>query len=492
MASGINVNDGPESWPATLETAMLVVALLGERDIRLKAHCERVANRAANFAEAFGFFDEEGLQFLYLAGLLHDTGYIAAAEGLFSKPEPLSEEDRLTIKRHPVTGVTLLSNYRGFEAILPMVRHHHEAFDGSGWPDGKRGEDIPPGARILHVIDYYDRLTAGRRDNQGLTMDQALADIQEKSGGAFDPALIPKFVEFVQSTAGAAAADFILKNQTAFIKQAFAAILQKFSSGKLVPPAMPQIVFELRNIIKRPESSVKDLTEVIERDPVISLRLISVAKSPVYKGHGDVKSVQAAIPRLGFKETLGVVVAIANKSLYEVKVPQFRVLLDKLWVHSLVSAYASKLMAQSLSLSDPENLFLMGLTHDVGKVVLLRAFAEIPQEEKLKSEAILPAIQEAHQSVGNMLLKRWGFGEDFTRVVALHEGANFSEQTNKEILIVHLANLLTRKMGFSFFEWDGRDPAELPSAQLLGLSSEAIQRVEDKVKDIVKDVAHLF
>jgi HD-GYP domain-containing protein (c-di-GMP phosphodiesterase class II) len=484
-------NDDPEDRQLAIETAMLVAALLGERDIRLKAHCERVANHAANFAEVFGFFNEDGLQGIYLAGLLHDTGYIAAPEGLFSKLPPLSDEDLLAIKKHPVTAETILSNHRLFEVILPMIRHHHEAFDGSGWPDGKSGEAIPLGARILHICDYFDRLTTGRREPERLSVDQALADVQEKAGGEFDPGLVSKFVRFMQSASGAAD-DFLLKKQTTFIKQAFASILQKFSSGKLVPPAMPQIVFELRNIIKRPDSSVKDLTEVIERDPVISLRLISVAKSPVYKGLGDVKSIQAAIPRLGFKETLSVVVAIANKSLYEVKAPQFRVLLDKLWVHSLVSGYASKLIAQILSLSDSETLFLMGLTHDVGKVVLLRAFAEIPQEEKLKAEAIMPAIQEAHQSVGNMLLKRWGFGEEFTRVVALHEGSNFSDQTNKEILVVHLANLLTRKMGFSFFEWDGRDLAELPSAQLLGLSSDVIQKVEEKVRDIIKDVAHLF
>jgi HD-GYP domain-containing protein (c-di-GMP phosphodiesterase class II) len=483
--------EGPDSWQAALETAMLVVALLGQRDIRLKAHSERVANRAANFAEAFHLFDYDGLHFLYLAGLLHDTGYIAAPEGLFAQSWPLGDEELAAIKKHPVMGVTVLSNYRGFDAVLPMIRHHHEAFDGSGWPDGKRGEEIPLGARILHLFDHFDRVTAGRREKEQLSAAEALADIQEKAGKEFDPALVPRFADFVQSASGAAD-DFLIKKQTAFIKQAFGAILQKFSSGKLVPPAMPQIVFELRNIIKRPESSVMDLTEVIERDPVISLRLISVAKSPVYKGQGDVKSVQAAIPRLGFKETLSVVVAIANKSLYEVRLPQFRVLLDKLWVHALVSAYASKQIAQSLSLSDPETLFLMGLTHDVGKVVLLRAFAELPQEEKLKAEVILPAIQEAHQSVGILLLKRWGFGEAFTRVVALHEGSNFSEETNKEILVVHLANLLSRKMGFSFFEWDGKDPVELSSAQLLGLSSDVIQGVEARVRETIKDVAHLF
>jgi HD-like signal output (HDOD) protein len=141
---------------------------------------------------------------------------------------------------------------------------------------------------------------------------------------------------------------------------------------------------------------------------------------------------------------------------------------------------------------DPEAIFLMGLTHDIGKVVLLRAFSEAQKESSLNSEDILAAIQEAHQSIGNMLIRRWGFGDEFTRVVALHEGSNFTEQTNKEILIVHLSNILTRKIGFSFFDWDGNDPADILSAKLLGLSSESIDRVENKVKEVIRDVAHLF
>ena len=263
--------------------------------------------------------------------------------------------------------------------------------------------------------------------------------------------------------------DLLLKKQAAFVKQSFAGILQKFSAGKIVPPAMPQVVFELRNVIKRQESTVKDVSEILEKDPVISLRLISVAKSPVYKGLGDVKSVfrRRSPGWVSRKETLNIVVAISNKSLYEAKQPQFRVALDKMWGHSLACAYASKLIAQSLFLDDPETIFLMGLTHDVGKVILLRAFAD-PQKS-LDFATVMTAIQEGHRTVGNMLLKRWGFGDEFSRVVALHEGANFSPQTNQEILVVHLANILTRKMGLSSFEWDGKDLAEVSSAQLLGL-----------------------
>jgi HD-GYP domain-containing protein (c-di-GMP phosphodiesterase class II) len=482
---------GHENPQNLMETAKLVLAMLGGKDSRLKDHSERVANMSANFAESGGIMGEHDLQQLHLAGLLHDTGYISAPAELLDPARTPSEEELLLIKRHPIVGVDILSNYPPFESILGSVRHHHEAFDGSGYPDGKKGDEISLAARILHLVDSYDKLTSVDRAGKGLSRDDALAEIRTKAGLEFDPGLVSKFIDFIQSDSGIRE-DFLTKKQTSLIKQSFAGILQKFSAGKIVLPAMSQVVFELRNVIKRQDSSVKDLADVLEKDPVLSLRLISVAKSPVYKGYGEVKTVQTAIPRLGFKETLSIVVAISNKSLYEVKHPQHRVLLDKMWVHSLATAYAAKLIGQTLLLDDPENLFLMGLTHDVGKVILLRAFADIPQDKNLNTDVILSAIQDAHQSIGVMLIKRWGFGEDFARVISLHEGSNFTEQTKKEILVVHLANLMTRQMGFSFFEWDQKDPAEVSSAVLLAVSSDMISKIQVKVGEIIRGVAHLF
>jgi HD-like signal output (HDOD) protein len=478
------------SWPQLLETAQLVLALIGEIDPGLKAHAERVANQCANFADSLGLLQEHELQHLYLAGLLHVAGFAGQPAAAFCQP-PTSDGQSPALNKQPAAAVDILSNHSGFKALTPLVRHHREAFDGSGLPDGKKGADIPLGARILRLCDHFDTLNGDTDEAAGDGAARVLAGMQDKAGSEFDPELTLKFIEFVESKP-VAEKGFLFKNQSAFVRQAFAAILQKLSAGKIIPPAMPQVVFELRNVIKRQDSSVKDLADVLGKDPVVSLRLISVAKSPVYKGYGEVKSVQAAIPRLGFKETLSVVVAIANKSMYEAKQPQHRVLMDKMWVHSLACAYASKLIAQSLFLDDSETMFLMGLTHDVGKVVLLRAFGEMPQEQDVNSEVVMAAIQDAHQSTGSLLLKRWGFGDEFLRVMALHEGSNFSEQTRKEILVVHLANMLTRKMGLSFFDWDGQDPADLPSATLLGLSADVIQRVDDKVREIVKEAAHLF
>ncbi|MFO7708417.1 MAG: HDOD domain-containing protein [Desulfobacterales bacterium] len=475
----------------SLEIARMMLAALEEKEPRLRQHCERVANICANFSESAGILAEDNLHYLYLAGLLHDAGLVAVPGNPAAKSLPLTEEEAQQLKKHPVTGVRILSHVQRFEHLLAAVRHHHEAWDGSGYPDGQRGEEIPLAARIICLADAFDGLASNYRRPQGLPTGEALTEIQGKAGAEFDPELVTAFKKFMESTP-AAGEDFMHKKQSNLIKQHFASVLQKFSAGKIQPPAMPQVVFELRSAIKRQEATVKDVALILEKDPVISLRLISVAKSPVYRGYGDIKSVQAAIPRLGFKETLSIVVAIANKSLYEAKQPQFKVALDEMWGHSLASAYASKLFAQTLLLDDPETLFLMGLTHDVGKVILLRAFADLSQEKNLHIDTVLSAIQEAHQSIGILLLKRWGFGDEFQKVVSLHEGGNFSAQTNKEILVVHLANLLTRKLGYSSFEWDGSDLAGLPSAMLLGLSADAIGRVEEKVKEVTKDIAHLF
>ncbi len=467
------------------EIAQVIVGLLGEANPRRREHSERVANLAAHFAEGAGLLPGAGPYRLYLAGLLHDVGHIGSPPEENATPH---DEQETRERRHPVAAVQALSKFHGFAPLLSAVRHHHERFDGGGYPDGKAGEAIPLEARILRLVDRWDRLTVGPG---ALERKAAIERLRGLGGSELDPRLVEPFIAFLDS-GEFAAGDFLARKEASFIRQSFSGILQKFSSGKLVPPAMPQVVFELRNVIRRQDSSVKDLADVLEKDPVLSLRLIAVARSPVYKGYGEVKSVQAAIPRLGFKETLSIVVAIANKSLYEARHPQHRVLMDKMWVHALACAYAAKLVSQSLLLEDPEGIFLMGLTHDVGKVILLRAFAELPESPTVGPETVLTAIQDAHQSVGVMLVKRWGFGEEFSRVISLHEKDELTADTHPAILAVHLANRLTRRMGLSFFEPEAEEPAAIASARHLGVSSEVLEKIEARVKDIVRDVAHLF
>ncbi len=132
----------------------------------------------------------------------------------------------------------------------------------------------------------------------------------------------------------------------------------------------------------------------------------------------------------------------------------------------------------------------MGLTHDIGKILLLKAFSEISTGESLSIDTIEANLQEAHIGLGSMLLKRWGFNAEFINVITHHEDEEYSPDTVKEILVVHLSNMLTRNIGFSLFE--EVDLAEIQSAKILKLETEKIEAIGEEVKTIISDVAHLF
>jgi len=486
---GIPKNEA-EFKEVVFAVAKTLVALIDEKDPFLRKHSERVASNCANFCEEFKIVGKEDTETIYFAGLLHDIGIVAIPVNLLHRIDPLTQEEMVLIKKHPVSGEKVLSNLNFLEDVLPMVRHHHEAFDGSGYPDGLTGDNIPLGARVLGLFNYLDTLVFPRASDKALGIEDALVEINAKAGQLFDPDLIQNFLTFAESNAGKSD-DFMQKRQADKMRSVFAEILAKFKSGKISPPVMPQVVREMQIVIRQPKSTPEELAAVIEKDPTISLRLISVANSPVYRGITEIRNVKTAIPRMGLKETLNIVVAIANKSLYESKNVKYKILMDRLWVHSLASAYGSKLIAQALKLDDLEKYFLMGLIHDIGKILLLGAFSEVSKGKSLKMEAIQANVQEAHIGLGSMLLKRWGFDAEFINVINHHEDPEFGPDTVKEILVVHLANMLTRRVGFSLFE-EEVDFAEVESARMLKLEPEQIEGFGEEVKTIISDVAHLF
>ena len=473
-----------------LDVIETLTSIVEEKEPFLKQHSERVANNSANFCEEFKICDEEGCETIFYAGLLHDIGIIGVPAEILQKVDQLTDEEMIWIKKHPVRGEKILSNLNFLKDILPTIRHHHEAVDGSGYPDGLKSNEIPLGGRILCLFNHFDNLAFPRSSKQAMNTNDALQAIKSKAGKLFDENLIPDFIKFIDANSGNSL-DFMLKKETTSMKQIFTAIFKDFMAGKINPPVMPQVVREMLRVIKRPASGSDDLAKVIEVDPVISLRLISVSNSPIYRGVTEIRNVKNAIPRLGLKETLNIAIAIANKSLYETDKVQYKHLMDKLWGHSLASAFGAKLIAQNLKFEDPENFFLLGLTHDIGKVLLLKAFTEVSKQKRMNMVAIQANIQEAHISLGNLLVKRWGFDDKFMDVIAHHEDTEFSADASPDILVVNLANMLTRKLGFSLFD-DEVDFAELRSAQILEIAPETIESIGAELKQILKEVAPLF
>ena len=473
-----------------LEVIQTLGALLEEKDPFLKKHSERVANNSANFCEEYELVPAEDVETIYFAGLLHDIGMVTVPIDTLKNPATLSETEIMRIKMHPISGEKILSNLSYLKDTLPLVRHHHEAFDGSGYPDGIEGENIPLGAQVIGLFNYFDNLAHPRFQDEKLELEDAVEAVIAKAEKLFDHNLMNNFANFIQANSGESK-DYLLKKETASMREIFTTILKKFTSGKLNPPVMPQVVREIQMVVKRPKSTADEMAQVIEKDPIISLRLISIANSPVYRGVSEIKSVKNALPRLGLKETLNVVMAIANKSLYNTDNVQFRILMDKLWLHSLASAYGAKMIAQNLKIEDYDKFFLMGLTHDIGKILLLKAFTEVSKEKNLNLNAVTANIQDVHLSLGSLLLKRWGFDEEFINVLTHHDDKELSDDTQTEILIIHLANMLTRKIGFSLFD-DDFDIIELDAIRILKMEPKTIEEIGEHIKQIMADVAHLY
>jgi HD-GYP domain-containing protein (c-di-GMP phosphodiesterase class II) len=490
MAQPIFPKNEAEFIDVVFAVAKTLVALIEEKDPFLRKHSERVASNCANFCEEFKIVGKEDIETIYLAGLLHDIGIVAIPVDLLHRADPLTDEEMILIKKHPVSGEKVLGNLDFLEDVLPMVRHHHEAFDGSGYPDSLKGDKIPLGARVLGLFNYLDNVVFPRTSDKALSIEDALAEINGKAGQLFDQDLIQNFIAFTESNGGKSD-EFLQKRQANMMRGIFAEILDKFKSRKINPPVMPQVVREMQTVIKQPKSTPEQLTQVIEKDPTISLRLISVSNSPVYRGITEIRNVKTAIPRMGLKETLNIVTAIANKGLYESKNVKYKILMDRLWVHALACAYGSKLIAQTLKLDDLEKYFLMGLIHDIGKILLLNAFSEVSRGKSLSMDAIEANLQEAHIGLGSMLLKRWKFDAEFINVITHHEDVEFSPDTVKEILVVNLANMLTRRIGFSLFE-EEVDFTELQSATILKMEPDQMEGIGEEVKTIISDVAHLF
>jgi diguanylate cyclase (GGDEF)-like protein/putative nucleotidyltransferase with HDIG domain len=163
------------------------------RDTYTGSHSARVAELAAKVASRLGL-DQESIELARLAGSLHDLGKLAIPEEILRKPGPLTDPERLVLERHPQIGFRMLDSL-GIEPVAEWILHHHERWDGTGYPDGLPGPMIPLGARIIFVVDAYDAMTSDRVYRGRLSARAALAELQRCSGTQFDPDVVDALAE---------------------------------------------------------------------------------------------------------------------------------------------------------------------------------------------------------------------------------------------------------------------------------------------------------
>jgi diguanylate cyclase (GGDEF)-like protein/putative nucleotidyltransferase with HDIG domain len=179
-----------------LATIEALARAIDAKDQTTQSHIRRVQHYAVRLANAAGL-PANAVQGVKTAALLHDIGKLAVPEHILSKPGPLTQEEFQKIRIHPQVGAEIIAAVPFPYPVAPLILSHHERWDGKGYPSGLAGEDIPVGARILTIVDYYDAVTTERPYHKAMSHESAVALLEHEAGRALDPALVRTFIEML-------------------------------------------------------------------------------------------------------------------------------------------------------------------------------------------------------------------------------------------------------------------------------------------------------
>ncbi len=180
-----------------LETVRVLTEMISARTADLEKHSSEVALAVAGVAEKLELDPRRRVELIF-ASLLHDVGKIGVSEEILLKPAELTSEEFGEVKRHPAFGAQLIEQVPALEPIAPAIRHHHERFDGAGYPEKLEGTDIPLEARILAVADSFIAMIEERPYSPAMTEEDACRELERCAGTQFDPAVVKAFVSEVR------------------------------------------------------------------------------------------------------------------------------------------------------------------------------------------------------------------------------------------------------------------------------------------------------
>ncbi|KJS02447.1 MAG: PAS/PAC sensor protein [Peptococcaceae bacterium BRH_c4a] len=200
-----NVHDWKHIRPTVapsshLETVYAFAEAIGARDCYTMGHSEKVAEYSRLIAERMGM-DQQTVDLAYMCGVVHDVGKIGIPEEILNKKSPLSSEEYKLIMGHSIMGASILSHISWLEDIIPVIEAHHEKFNGTGYPRGLKGDEIPLLSRILAVSDAFDAMTSDRSYRKAFPLEKALDELVRNAGIQFDPTIVDIFIEMLKEYA---------------------------------------------------------------------------------------------------------------------------------------------------------------------------------------------------------------------------------------------------------------------------------------------------
>jgi putative nucleotidyltransferase with HDIG domain len=412
------------------------------------------ARRVGGYATAIGRrmrLAVPALEQLSLAALLHDVGKISTPDSVLLKPAPLTEEERAVVRLHSERGARLLAAVPDMESVAAAVYHHHENYDGTGYPDGLAGEQIPLASRVIHVADAYDAMTSPRPFRDALDHERAVAELLKGAGAQFDPEVVSAFCGL----------------------EALAQIRDHIARGD----------FGSRSLAAAPHADLRTLPQeglvrLVEAEPLLAAAVLRAAND----GLGPVEatmSLYVACARLGTKALRDVLAraGAGGRSGHEAEV---------LRGHSLRCAAAAMLLAEKTGVLDLDEAYTAGLLHDVGEALLRALFPEEADNitwlgHPFAAEREVAAFGVDHAQVGQWILDACNVPPALSFAVQAHH--DLDHVNDPAALLLQLADVIAAASDSS--ELAGLDALAPNRLALLRLTGADLARVHELTNGIV-------
>lgn len=441
-------------------------AALDARDPKTRGHSDRVAMIAMAIINEMEKTDESPVyqelrSCMRLAGLLHDIGKVGIPDSILLKAGELTKEEYNFIKRHPLIGAEIVNACTGLKRLVPGVLYHHEHYDGSGYPFGLKGEEIPLLARVIALADSFDAITSDRPFRAASSHEEAISILTGYPAKNFDPKVLEALLSahekgtltFVRSPARPGSAG-----------EPDAEIDDRYSDALKSLPTLPPVLTVVNKMLADQEAPLKDVAKALSSDEGLTSRVLRLVNSAYYGLPRRISTVPLAITILGAKAVKNQVVNIAFADLMT-SLAGGRKEYTLLWRHAIRTGAWAKAIAAKFGSADEEEAFTAGLVHDIGKALALRLkpadYGKLVLESA-RSGKDLRGVEEQvlgfdHSRIGAWAAEKWKLPQTLVGSIRWHhepEGVRDEEEMVRKIIeTVHLADILAKA--------SGQDPPDL-------------------------------
>jgi putative nucleotidyltransferase with HDIG domain len=432
-------------------------AALDARDPKTRGHSDRVAMIAMAIINEMEKADDSPAyqdlrSCMRLAGLLHDIGKVGIPDSILLKAGELTKEEYHFIKRHPLIGAEIVNACTGLKELVPGVLYHHEHYDGSGYPFGLKGDEIPLLARVISLADAFDAITSDRPFRAASSHDEAMSILTGYPSKNFDQKVLKALVSAHEN----GTLTFVrLPAKPVGVGEPDKEIDEIYGDALKSLPTLPPVLTVVNKLLSDSDAPLRDVAKALSTDEGLTSRVLRLVNSAYYGLPRRISTVPLAITILGARAVKNQVVNIAFADLMN-SLGGGRKEYILLWKHAIKTAAWAKSIAAKFGNTDEEEGFTAGLVHDIGKAVSLRLkpgdYSKIVLES-VRSGTDLRGVEEQvigfdHSRMGAYAAEKWRLPETLVGAIRWHhEPENVRDEEDairKLVETVHLADILAR------------------------------------------------